>query len=127
MGASLTWMACRSIDIKNIQKKLKVRKTFDKEKAEFFGVVTLEEQVFIWDCGVGISPVLNHDDLRRSISKGHEVYFCVAEEHVMFSEASLWVDGQEIWGVTHRGKRSLTIWRKEVICRIVTIQSKKSG
>lgn len=38
---------------------------------------------------------------RARLSLGREVWFCVLEEHTMFSECSFWRDGVEIWGICH--------------------------
>ncbi|MBC8134918.1 MAG: hypothetical protein H8F28_03410 [Fibrella sp.] len=37
-----------------------------------------------------------------------EIVTCSVEEHVMFSQASLWKDGEEKWSLTHDAQQSIT-------------------
>lgn len=44
------------------------------------------------------------DAVIARVSLGCEVLTCTVEEHVMFSQATGWRDGRELWRVTHSGE-----------------------
>ena len=44
---------------------------------------------------------LIRDNTLRQLSIGCEIVTCTVEEHVMFSEATCWRDGHQVWRVTH--------------------------
>ena len=48
------------------------------------------------------------DASKRYGHKDGEVVACSIEEHVMFSDASLWRDGKKVWDVRHQGDRRVT-------------------
>lgn len=41
------------------------------------------------------------------LSSGGEVVTCVVEEHVMYSEATGWRDGRQIWFIRHDAQESI--------------------
>ena len=59
--------------------------------------------------------VSNHDGLElldnypqlRQLSEQAEVICCFVEEHVMFSAASYWKNGQQVWSVRHDAQKGI--------------------
>lgn len=47
------------------------------------------------------------DQVLKALSRNCRVIACSIEEHVMFSSAALWENGQRVWSVSHQGDENL--------------------
>lgn len=104
MGYSLSWLAFRGRTAEAVWAELRLRATGEHGvgRSPFLGT-TLPD---------GWSLVLNDpgdrfvdEDLLSRLSRGCEAVACFLEEHVMFSQASGWRDGRQLWLVKHDCER----------------------
>ena len=105
MGFSLSWLATRGKPAAAVLAQLELRATgvpglegesplvgAASDAGWYLIVADGAENRFI------TPPVL------ARLSRGCEVLTCTVEEHVMFSQATGWRDGRELWTVTHEGE-----------------------
>lgn len=105
MGFSLSWLAVRGKPASDILHELQLRPT---------GEHALEgESPFVGgqsDAGwyLLVMPGAEHHLLQpealERLSAACEVVTCTVEEHVMFSQATRWHHGRQVWAVTHEGE-----------------------
>lgn len=108
MGFSLSWLAVRGKSREDILAELRLTGTGQfEEMAEsplvgahlpggWYLVVDDHSEKYWWESG---TP--------RALSAGCEVVFCMVEEHVMYSVAHAWKDGQQLWAVEHDCEKGL--------------------
>lgn len=101
MGYSLSWAAVKGGNVKSVCAVLGLRPTGEREEVA-------EAKIDGVQLPTGWYVVLfDHDEVKDGIleklSRIGEVVSCFVEDHVMFSSASSWIDGKEIWKVWHDG------------------------
>jgi hypothetical protein len=101
MGYSLSWAALKGGNVKSVCAVLGLRPTGKREEVA-------EAKIDGVQLPSGWYVVLfDHDEVKDSLleklSRNGEVVSCFVEDHVMFSSASGWIEGKEIWKVWHDG------------------------
>lgn len=104
MGAALSWLAVKGKDRQSLLDELELKAT--GKKGEFFDYKlcgqTLESGEFLLITDNCDHPFQSTVGLAR-ISAYCEVIACSIEEHVMYSMATAWKEGKELWCIEHRG------------------------
>lgn len=102
MGWSLSWAALKGGDVQTVCSLLNLRQTGNREgiaKSKIDGTA-LPTGWFV--------VVFNRTEIKdatlEKLSQAGEVVSCFVEDHVMFSSASYWKDGQRLWRVSHTGE-----------------------
>jgi len=113
VGVALSWLAVRGKSPESVLTELGFRATGEQEEFPR-SPATCSQLPAAWFAVIIRGRADAHDgtlDLAR-LSKSAEAVTCFVEEHVMFSSASTWIDGQRAWCVTHeseRGPRHLAV------------------
>jgi len=99
MGYSLSWAALKNGTLETICSACNLRPTGEREKFP-------ESKVVAADISTGWHVVLYNryevdDQVLAKLSTGGEVVSCFVEDHVMFSSASGWVHGKQVWRIFH--------------------------
>jgi hypothetical protein len=104
MGYSLSWLAVQGKAIEIIHQQLGLTGTGDFCDYGYAPVVGRQLQSG-WYLMVakGCDHKLISDVVVQQISSNSSVIACSIEEHVMFSSATKWHDGQRKWHIQHRG------------------------
>ena len=102
MGWSLSWAALKGGDLQTVCSLLGLRPTGTQERIA-------ESKISGTALPTGwYVVVFNRTELKDSIleklSQAGEVISCFVEDHVMFSSAAGWKDGQQVWRVAHNGE-----------------------
>ena len=109
MGVSLAWIAARGAPSGDFLKRLQLTPTGDFEEIPEspYSACTLET-------GWLLVVVQRMDDRAvapetlRAVSSGAELVVAWVEEHVMFSRAEGWKDGQKTWSIVHESEKGPT-------------------
>ncbi|HKV25087.1 MAG TPA: hypothetical protein VJN93_10900 [Candidatus Acidoferrum sp.] len=101
MGWSLSWAALKGGNLETVCSLLGLRPT---GKFEGLGESKISGTALAggWYVVVFNRTEINDRKLKQ-VSPGGEVVGCFVEEHVMFSSAACWKDGQQVWRVFHNG------------------------
>jgi hypothetical protein len=102
MGYRISWLAVQVIDKNDVYDRLALEPTGETGFA-FEHMVTGSQLPSGWIL-VGFNELyheLVHDDEMKRLSAGWTVMACNLCETTMCSSASLWKDGEQIWGVWH--------------------------
>jgi hypothetical protein len=104
MGFSLSWVGLQSVDRSAALEALALRDTGEPD--EYFETdFAAAEFPARWlvvvsnDAGFFLQP-----DVMAMLSRGARLVAVCAEEHVMFSSAEEWRDGERIWAAEHVGE-----------------------
>jgi len=101
MGWSLSWAALKGGDAQKVCSLLGLRQTGKQERIADSKVsgTALPTGWYV--------VVFNRTEIKdrtlEKLSQAGEVVGCFVEEHVMFSAAAYWKNGQQIWRVSHDG------------------------
>jgi hypothetical protein len=105
MGVSLSWLAVKGKSPEVVHAELELYSTAQPGEAAISPFVAATSNAG-WHLIVArgcehriISPLV----IKR-LSRRCEVLTCTVEEHVMYSEATGWRDGQCLWSVAHSGE-----------------------
>lgn len=105
MGFSLSWLATKGKPSETVLAELELRATgvegIAGDSAAVGTTTTSGWYLIVLD---EAEHRLIGDAVIARLSRGCEVLTCTVEEHVMFSQATGWHDGRELWRVTHRGE-----------------------
>jgi hypothetical protein len=97
MGASLSWFAVRGKKPDSVLQDFGLTNVGKEyHKTPFCGGALPTG----WFLVIHGRHEYTNDEVRQ-LSRGCEVIACSVEEHVMFSRASGWKDGEQIWSITH--------------------------
>jgi hypothetical protein len=97
VGYSLGWVAVRGRDPQDLRTLVGGRDTRTRELPGGWHLVIADRgEHFVQDA------------LLARLSAGAEAVGCFLEEHVMYSAAVGWVNGQKIWSVMHDSARAVT-------------------
>lgn len=109
MGYSLAWVAVKTKDHESLFELTKVAPT--DEKDEYYETpisgAELKNGWFLL-VGQGCDHRLISDNQLAVLSARWECLSCAIEEHVMFSSASLWKQGSEVWSVSHDAQKGIS-------------------
>lgn len=108
MGYSLAWLAVHGIPYDATLERLALGKTdefADYAEQDFTGRAIPNG----WSVVVarGCNDRIIGTQQLASLSLGCDVIACSVEEHVMFSFAELWSDGQRVWRVEHDAQKGI--------------------
>ena len=107
MGVSIAWLAVKTEDPGPLLEGLQLRPTGEPDQ--------------YWEspvCGSALNgwflliarpcdhPIAS-DEILAEFSRGLEVVACSIEEHVMFSSAAGWSDGQRKWSIAHDAQQGM--------------------
>ncbi|HET8921564.1 MAG TPA: hypothetical protein VFN26_01060 [Candidatus Acidoferrum sp.] len=99
MGWSLSWAATKNGTIETVCTALNLRPTGEREEIAESKIDTVQIptgwQVVVWN---------RHeveDQVLAKLSEDSDVVSCFVEDHVMFSSASGWARGKQVWKVFH--------------------------
>lgn len=101
MGYALSWAAQKAGSLQTMCSVLGLRPTGKHEEiaeSEFVGAQLLSE----WHIVLFNRNIIDDSSLKE-LSRSGDVIYCFVEDHVMFSSASAWNKGKEIWRVVHDG------------------------
>src|SRR5262245_54097091 len=105
MGYALSWLAIKGKAPATILDALHLRATGHREEICKSRLVSASSAAgWYLIIAQGAEHRLISDSVIEQSSRGGEAVTCTLEEHVMFSEACGWRDGQRIWLVTHEGE-----------------------
>ena len=101
MGWSLSWAALKGGNLQTVCSALGLRATGKREglaqsKIDGTALPTGWYVVVFNRTEIG-------DEALRKLSQGGEVVSCFVEDHVMFSSATAWKNGRQLWRVVHDG------------------------
>jgi homoserine O-acetyltransferase len=105
VGFALSWVAVKGKAAAGVLSDLRLLPTGARGiegESEFVGAPAEDGWYLIVMDGAE-HRLLQPDALER-LSAGCDVLTCTVEEHVMFSEATGWRDGQQLWRVRHVGE-----------------------
>jgi hypothetical protein len=105
MGFAVSWLAIKGKAPETIQGELHLHATgrrIEIPEPPFVGSSSADGWYLI--LAQGAEHRLISSSVMEQLSRGCEAVTCTVEEHVMFSEASGWRDGQILWSVTHTGE-----------------------
>ena len=105
MGFALSWVAIKGKTRDAILGELRLRPTGRREEipeAPLVGASSADGWYLI--VAQGDEQELLGPSVIERLARGGEAVTCSVEEHVMYSEASGWRDGQRFWLVTHAGE-----------------------
>lgn len=106
MGFAISWLAVRDGSADDCCAALGLRRTGrESDEPEIGGVRLKSGWYLVWF--ESFPGVQGRTEFIQAISKSADVLTCMVEEHVMFSYASLWRDGQEVWHVAHQGDEAV--------------------
>lgn len=134
MGYSLSWAAVKNGSAEAVHSLLGLNATDAQEEIA-------ESEIVGATLPTGWYLVLFHrkelDEARlEKLSNLGEVVYCFVEDHVMFSRASNWKDGECLWSLTHdceKGRYHLDVKGvppaslREIKNRLVAEQDKEGG
>ena len=106
MGFSISWLAIRNKPAEVILSELGLRRTGKREVVPEMPVCGADLPggwFLIW---ANACDYVDRLPLQR-LSSGAEIMTCIVEEHVMFSSASAWNDGRQIWSVSHNAQQGI--------------------
>jgi len=108
MGYSLSWAAVKGSTPEAVRDALALRATGVRQEIPDSDITGAEL------CGGWYLVVSNRDGLHLTSSKVlarlssiGEVIACFVEEHVVFSSASRWESGHQVWSVQHDAQRGI--------------------
>jgi hypothetical protein len=104
MGYSLAWLAVQGKTTENIHRQLGLTGTgdfCDYGDAPVAGRLLPSGWYLV--VAKGCDHKLISELIVQQISSSGSVIACSIEEHVMFSSAAQWSDGQKNWSIRHRG------------------------
>jgi hypothetical protein len=99
MGFALQWAAVKNVNLESICSVFKLRPTEGREEFPESDIVGAELPSG-WSLIVFQRNVISDRHLKELSTLG-EVVTCFVEDHVMFSMASAWKEGIQLWSVTH--------------------------
>jgi hypothetical protein len=104
MGHSLSWLAARGKSAEAVRNELGLQSAGKPGKARR-SLFTAAESDAGWYLVIAhrCEHRIISGSVVKGLSSGCEVLTCAVEEHVMFSEATGWRNGERVWSVTHRG------------------------
>ena len=105
MGFALSWIAVKGKPAAEVLRVLALRPTGGRAHEGDVPFVAAESDAG-WYLVVmsGAEHRLLGPAVLTGVSAGCELLTCTVEEHVMFSEAAGWKNGERAWKVTHRGE-----------------------
>lgn len=109
MGYSISWLACKDKAPEAVRQELGCVGTGESGKYGKFGHVggNLPSGWYLLVANRCEAPLIS-DGVVSQISLGCSAIACSIEEHVMYSCASFWNDGQKIWRVEHQAELGLS-------------------
>ena len=103
MGQSVSWVAVKGMTPQAVQNALTLRGTGAREEgvpeSDITGTVLPGDWYLVVSQRDGLR--LTEDVTLNRLSGMAEVVMCFVEEHVMYSFAACWRNGQRIWSVHH--------------------------
>jgi hypothetical protein len=105
MGVCLTWFAVKGKPPESVRSELGTKNTgqsvsFPNSRSRIVAAMLPNDwylvQRFNYEC--------RDESLLKQLSTGCEVICLFVEEHVMFSRASGWKDGKQIWSIIHNSE-----------------------
>jgi hypothetical protein len=102
MGYSLSWAALKGGSLQTACAALGLRATGKREEIAKSQIVGAQLPTG-WYVVV-FSRTEIKDKTLEKLSQAGEVVGCFVEDHVMFSSASAWKNGQKLWHVAHSGE-----------------------
>jgi hypothetical protein len=101
MGYSLSWAALKGGNLQTICSVFDLRSTGKREEIAESNIdgAQLPSGWYL----VMFDHNVIEERLLKELSRTGEVVYCFVEDHVMFSSASGWNSGKQIWQVTHDG------------------------
>ena len=108
MGFAISWIALKGKEPNETRKELGLSETGEHEEipeSEFSACKLPDEWylIYINECE---SPIVS-SEIIESLSKDCEVVACVIEEHVMYSRAQYWRNGNKIWQSVHDAQQGM--------------------
>jgi len=113
LGYSLSWCAVRGKDAKAVLDELGLCPTGDRELFAESPLVAAQLSAGWYVVVADHDERFQSEELRARLSQRCEVVTCDVEEHVMYSAASGWQNGQVLWSVQHAGSDGLDDLRTE--------------
>jgi hypothetical protein len=101
MGYSLSWAALKGGNLQTACAALGLRETGKREEIPDSDIVGTQLPTG-W-CLVLFDHNVIEERFLKQLSQAGEVVYCFVEDHVMYSSASGWNSGREIWQVAHDG------------------------
>jgi hypothetical protein len=101
MGFSISWLSASGQDL---PERLDLKRTGKKGAFFDFGIAgkPLKNGSYLLVLGRCDHKFISDDNMARLSANG-DALACSIEEHVMFSKASFWKDGQNLWSIAHNG------------------------
>jgi hypothetical protein len=108
MGYSIAWLAVQGKPLESLLAELGLRPTGRAgEFADHPMVGAAIEGGWHLLVAQGCDHRMISDRVLMTLSRGCRVIACSVEEHVMFSGAALWENGERVWSVSHQGDENL--------------------
>lgn len=113
MGYSISWLACRGLPLDAVLERLSLTATgrHDAYARAMVSAAPLDDASTLLVANRCGHAIIKAPSLAR-LSAGCELVACAIEEHVMYSSAQCWRDGQRVWHIEHaseEGDRHLAI------------------
>jgi hypothetical protein len=104
MGSSTSWVAVHGATIEELAERLQLTETTEQpaRDAISYEVGALSNGWVILLFRMRDNGVVADTQLLEELSRTWRVFGCDEETHVMYSAASEWRDGREVWAVIHR-------------------------
>ena len=109
MGYSLCWLAIDGGSADHTCERLGLKRT-----GEYCGPLNAPLSAAALPAGwcLIVGDRKGYGTIRRTnledVSRDHDVVFCEVEEHVMYSSASFWSKGKQVWSVVHNAEEGAT-------------------
>ena len=106
MGLSFAWTAVKGLPAADALSRLLLGPTEEICDFPFNAVAShvLPNQWLMVAAGTCNHRIINSDSM-AALSKGCQAVACAIEEHVGFSMAELWLDGEQVWQVEYSADR----------------------
>lgn len=109
MGFSLSWVAVKGKSLEQVLPILELEPTGEHlEEAEAaFCATTLKNGWSIVICDDVQTPLFDQTTLQTLAANNGQAVWCMVEEHVMYSAAHAYSNGQKTWSVEYSGEHGI--------------------
>lgn len=107
MGVSIAWLAVKTDDPQPLFERLQLRPTGEPDQDCESPVCGGALEGWFLLIAKGCDHRIASDAFLTEFSGGLEVVACSIEEHVMFSSAAGWSDGQCKWAIVHDAQQGM--------------------
>jgi hypothetical protein len=108
MGYSLSWLGVKNVSPGIVRKALRLKDTGQRAElpeSPFNGLQLPNGWYFV--IADHQSPEFFPESVLAQLSTHGELVICFVEEHVMYSSATGWKDGRQVWSIYHDSQRDI--------------------